>query len=248
MRRINLKHLRSGCAPERMHPRHRLACPGSFSGISEKECLELQCCFDTSVQGVPHCFLNGTEHHSQHRKNVAYFGPQRHHAAALEHCGFRVLRFDYFHPMVSSVTDTYDKSTVKADIMAIPLRNNSVHGAIVLHVLEHVSSLERAVNELARVILPGGWLHTETPTIGGNTSASVQCNDTTAVAGVRGASGVCAQPDHVWAHTTAKLHAVLASAGFKCFAANSLFEESAVKEFALDVGLTWFNFCRRKHN
>ena len=46
----------------------------------------------------------------------------------------------------------------KGDLLAIPLEDNTVGGAVCALALEHVQDLPRAFRELARVVRPGGWV------------------------------------------------------------------------------------------
>src|SRR3989338_2770518 len=48
---------------------------------------------------------------------------------------------------------------------ALPIDNESVGGAILEHVLEHVPNPEQVLAEVARVLSPGGWFYLETPFI-----------------------------------------------------------------------------------
>ena len=66
--------------------------------------------------------------------------------------------FDYF-----ASGYRYARTTVFADVQKIPLQNSSLDGIIILHVLEHVPSLDTALRELKRVLLPGGFLQHDTP-------------------------------------------------------------------------------------
>ena len=87
---------------------------------------------------------------------MAYFGPQKRHAEEIEACGAQLLRFDFFHKGIESITGTYHRSTVRADVQDIPLQDGALDGVVILHVLEHVQSHQVAAAELGRVIRPGG--------------------------------------------------------------------------------------------
>ena len=91
---------------------------------------------------------------------VAYFGPDVNHSKALQHATPRMhlQEFDYF-----ASGYRYARTTVFADVQKIPLQNSSLDGIIILHVLEHVPSLDTALRELKRVLLPGGFLQHDMP-------------------------------------------------------------------------------------
>lgn len=48
---------------------------------------------------------------------------------------------------------------------ALPFRDGSLDGATLIEVIEHIVRAERLVDELARVIRPGGWLVLTTPNV-----------------------------------------------------------------------------------
>jgi SAM-dependent methyltransferase len=50
-----------------------------------------------------------------------------------------------------------------ADASALPLRDASVEGVILNHVLEHVSEVAPILAEARRVLKPSGWIYIETP-------------------------------------------------------------------------------------
>ena len=51
----------------------------------------------------------------------------------------------------------------KVDIMNIPYENNSFDVILCSHVLEHVSDDQKAMRELFRVLMPGGWAILQSP-------------------------------------------------------------------------------------
>mmetsp|Transcript_22050 Transcript_22050/g.51879 ORF Transcript_22050/g.51879 Transcript_22050/m.51879 type:complete len:321 (-) Transcript_22050:265-1227(-) len=91
---------------------------------------------------------------------VAYFGPHNEHANQLKEATPRMhlQEFDFFYPGYH-----YSLTTVQADLQDIPLQNKSFDGVILLHVLEHVPDLDKALSELARVVKVGGFIHQDTP-------------------------------------------------------------------------------------
>lgn len=200
-----------------------------------------------SIRGLtpPHKQCHG----ATDRDVVAYFGPHQHHAEQVEACGAHLLRFDYFHPGIESITSTYHRSTVRADVQDIPLQRGSIDGAIVLHVLEHVQSHKAAAGELARVIRPGGYLLVETPCDGG-IERHLNCDE------VRGkdSSGfgstsrsLCSQVDHRWALSCGMLASELAEAGFACTGEAELLTKTMTERYGLEMGRGWFKSCLRLH-
>ena len=125
--------------------------------------------------------------------NIAYFGPHIQHVQRIrqQYPQTHILQFDYFSKYYK-----YDNLTVRADIQDIPLQNNSMDGAIVLHILEHVPNLYRAQRELARIIKPRGILIHETPCTRGTLT---YCPNSTTK------TGVCAQEDHIWSYSCSYL-------------------------------------------
>jgi SAM-dependent methyltransferase len=65
-----------------------------------------------------------------------------------------ILSFDiYYSPNVDFIADAHQ----------IPLQDNSVDGDIIQAVLEHVLDPQVVVNEIERVLKPGGYVYAETP-------------------------------------------------------------------------------------
>ena len=52
---------------------------------------------------------------------------------------------------------------VKADIMNIPYKDDSFDVILCSHVLEHVADDQKAMRELFRVLMPGGWAILQSP-------------------------------------------------------------------------------------
>ena len=69
-----------------------------------------------------------------------------------------MFKLDYFAPGYK-----YDLDTIRADVQDIPLQDKSLDIIIILHVLEHVPNVTKAIRELRRVLHPGGLLLHETP-------------------------------------------------------------------------------------
>jgi SAM-dependent methyltransferase len=51
----------------------------------------------------------------------------------------------------------------RMDLLALPLRDRSIEAVVCSHVLEHVASVERALAEIHRVLVPGGWAILQSP-------------------------------------------------------------------------------------
>ncbi len=52
---------------------------------------------------------------------------------------------------------------VRMDLLALPCREKSFDAVICSHVLEHVADARRALAELHRVLVPGGWAILQSP-------------------------------------------------------------------------------------
>ncbi|KAL1771909.1 trefoil factor 2 [Sigmodon hispidus] len=88
----------SACQCSRMTPSNRKNC--GFPGISEEQCFDLGCCFDSSIGGVPWCFHPLSEQASEQcvmevsaRQNCGYPGISRKECVARQ-CCFSELIFE----------------------------------------------------------------------------------------------------------------------------------------------------------
>ena len=158
---------------------------------------------------------------------MTYHGPEQTHAAQLALAlPMKLQEFDYFAQGYS-----YSRTTVFADLQRIPLQDHVLDGAIVLHVLEHVPSLDTALAELARVLRPGtGFLQHETPCYWpAGTPKGAHLSEGARRAMARDGSEncstsreahdvgyLCAQHDHLWGHSCAYLQARLRAHRFSC--------------------------------
>lgn len=59
--------------------------------------------------------------------------------------------------------DLYELADIHADAINLPIKSNSVDGAFSIAVLEHLKEPKQAVNELWRIIKPGGFVYIEIP-------------------------------------------------------------------------------------
>ena len=87
------------------------------------------------------------------------------------------------------------------------MQTGALDNVIILHVLEHVQSLEKSLSELSRVIRPGGNLYEETPCT--MREGNIKCSD-------KNRKGVCKQADHLWDYSCAHIAQRLSFYGFNC--------------------------------
>ena len=69
-----------------------------------------------------------------------------------------VKQLDYLSADLNS-----DKTMVKMDITSISWPDNSFDRIICFHVLEHIENDKKALQELYRVLKPGGWAIIQSP-------------------------------------------------------------------------------------
>ena len=170
--------------------------------------------------------------------NVAFFGPELSVAHALKHARPRMHlhELDYFAKGYGA--GHYATSTLYADVQNLTLlADGALDGAIILHVLEHVPSLARAVGELARVVRPGGFLEHETPCSGA--ARDVYCADARARQRAHNASlpKECVQFDHIWSFSCTELRAAFVSRGFRCHDAPRDITARTATRFGLGAAL-----------
>jgi len=121
------------------------------------------------------------------------------------------VSLDYF---AEGHDQKYSWLVLKADVQNLQLFDNFAHGILILHVLEHIPDLEKAMAELKRVLHPCGWLLVEVPCSFDDESRShtVDCRDFTSD---RERSDCSGQRDHVWKLNCEDFKRSLSSAGFK---------------------------------
>ena len=174
------------------NPHRPAGCP--FCQVVERHrriCLELNTKLSPNAKG-----------------NLAYFGPHTNHVKQIQ-ANFpllNVFQFDYFAPGYKN--GYYDRNTIRADVQSIPLQTNSLDYVIILHVLEHVPSLNKSLSELSRVIQHGGMLYHETPCSLRETN--LLCSNTNRIL------GVCRQKDHLWDYSCKHIGEQLFFHGFSC--------------------------------
>lgn len=68
--------------------------------------------------------------------------------------------FDY---LSSDYDERAHKGAIRVDLQAIDLPDDSLDVVVTPHVLEHVPDTDKALDELRRVLAPGGWLLLQVP-------------------------------------------------------------------------------------
>lgn len=137
---------------------------------------------------------------------AAYFGPHAAHARVMQSTfpDLKLFKFDFF-----AQGYRYSKDTIFADVQNIPMQNASLDYVIILHVLEHVPSLRRSLQEIHRVMTSDGVLLHETPCATSKDSYTY-CPETNR------SRGLCAQKDHLWEFGCRYLRKEFFSQGFGC--------------------------------
>jgi SAM-dependent methyltransferase len=68
--------------------------------------------------------------------------------------------FDY---LSSDFDERAHRGAIRVDLQAIDLPDSSLDVVVTPHVLEHVPDTDKALDELRRVLVPGGWLLLQVP-------------------------------------------------------------------------------------
>lgn len=79
--------------------------------------------------------------------------------------------FDY---TASDFDERAHKGSVQIDLQAIDLPDDSVDVLLTPHVLEHVPETDRALDEIKRVLAPGGRMYLQVPVLQGATAPPVE--------------------------------------------------------------------------
>ena len=122
---------------------------------------------DLSVYGCPHCGCNDRDRHlwmymaaaglpeQLAGQRVLHLAPEQSLEPRIRACNpSRYVRGDLF-PAREGIT--------RVDAEAMPFEDASFDLIIANHLLEHVSSLQRALAEFARCLAPGGMVIAQTP-------------------------------------------------------------------------------------
>lgn len=169
-----------------------------------------------------------------HSFRLLHFGAQKHMEKQINKMSeVDQVSVDYFYPGY-----TYSDLVLKADVTDLEFPPNFAQGIIILHVLEHISSLDIALRELKRVLHPSGWIMIEVPC----SEKSADCrnleNDTQRVE----CSG---QRDHVWRFTHADF--LMMVADLTCQFKDDL-ENELVRKAGLGGNHPCHAICRPKTN
>ena len=89
---------------------------------------------------------------------LVHFGPHIQMEKMLNLPNIDQVSLDYFASGYS-----YSQNVLHGDVTNISLPTGFASGIIILHVLEHIADIDRALSELVRILDPGGWLLIEVP-------------------------------------------------------------------------------------
>lgn len=158
-------------------------------------------------------------------KQVAYFGPEKVHERMLRKLGVGVIGLDYFAPGYH-----YSNTTRKADLSGescggwgkpgyepeacVPVKDASVDGIIIIHVLEHVLPIAPGLEQLARIAKKGAWMQVEVPCE--PKMETHACRKDAASRRLSGTSDVCAQQDHLVAYNCESFKELVEKSGWTC--------------------------------
>ncbi len=106
---------------------------------------------------------------------------------------------------------TYPPNTFKGDVNDINLPDKFVDLIIIIHVLEHITTTQKALSELYRVLKPSGHLLVEVPVRGDLPTAD--CTHSTSK---EERKAKCGQFDHVWRFSKDDFEETLKNANFEC--------------------------------
>jgi len=148
--------------------------------------------------------------------NWLYFGPETTHITQLRKQWPNVIftGIDYF----AEGYHHYGKDTLYGDVQNLSnIKANMYDGIIILHVLEHVPSIESAISELYRILKPGGKIIHETP---------CQNEYNTFLCSGNRHKRPCAQKNHVWGFNCANLNDMMS----KMFSCKKIFFPDALEK------------------
>lgn len=149
---------------------------------------------------------------------LAYFGAPPKHARQIEQSFPQIHQLLRLDLLVQGYR--YERATIKADVQSIPLSDGALDGIIILHVLEHVVSLNQSIRQLHRVLAPGGFILHETPCPKPARAGDFSVLDCAAERKRRAAGEtietVCNQNDHQYAYSCPHLLRAFEAGGFDC--------------------------------
>ncbi len=96
------------------------------------------------------------------KKNVLHFAPE-------EFITDYFNKFNNINYIKADIDPSKYKNAIELDITNIKLNDNSVDGIICIHVLEHIEDDLKAISELSRILVSGGWLLLALPIYGNQT-------------------------------------------------------------------------------
>lgn len=92
---------------------------------------------------------------------LVHFGPHSSMGKTLDQPGVDQVSLDMF---AKGYRDGYySQGVMYGDVTDISLPSGFADGVIIFHVLEHVPDIEKAMQELRRILSPKGWLWVEVP-------------------------------------------------------------------------------------
>lgn len=144
---------------------------------------------------------------------LAHFGPQRHMESTLNRFPeLDQVSLDY---LLAEYQSGYSSHVMHADVTSIPLPNNFADGVVIFHVLEHITDLKKAMEELKRILYKNvGWLLVEVPCRDNKISGHKDCSKEITKEKRIKCSG---QWDHVWVLDCNFFEQQLAEHGMDCY-------------------------------
>lgn len=91
---------------------------------------------------------------------LVHFGPQIQMEKMLNHPNIDQVSLDYF---ANGYSRLYSQNVLHGDVTNISLPTGFASGIMIFHVLEHIADIDCALQELVRILAPGGWLLIEVP-------------------------------------------------------------------------------------
>ena len=142
---------------------------------------------------------------------MIYFGPQPDMALQIDASAAKIDQIwaDFKDDTLYNRNET--TKTVHADVTSLRFPDNFAHGAIILHVLEHIPDLQLALAEISRVLKPMSWILLEVPFR--EKESTVDCRGATTDEERIKCAG---QKDHVWSFSTPDFEAELRKANLTC--------------------------------
>mmetsp|Transcript_26630 Transcript_26630/g.74434 ORF Transcript_26630/g.74434 Transcript_26630/m.74434 type:complete len:313 (-) Transcript_26630:204-1142(-) len=165
--------------------------------------------------------LSPRELHSHRPFRLLHFGPQK----QMEHVLASVPDVDQFLVDKLAKGYRYNPDTLEVDITDLRFPTGFADGAILLHVLEHISEFDTALAEVGRVLRHGSWLLVSVPC---EPSSNAVTRDCRGLQSNKERIDCARQWDHVWWFACKDFIARVERAGFRCPASeyNSVVHQS----------------------